>query len=82
MRYAGCATMPDTQTLAKAIAHIRDFRATLYDGDEVDEASRLSAADLDIVIAAAERQLEAEQSAGSDLEPGGRLGIDDLGDVA
>lgn len=74
--------MPDTQTLAKAIAHIRAFRETLYDGDEVDEASGLSASDLDIVIAAAERQLAAERSAGSDMEPGGGPSLDDLGDVA
>jgi hypothetical protein len=74
--------MPDTETLAKAIAHVRDFRTSLYDGDEIDEASRLSATDLDIVIAAAERQLQSEQAAGSDLEPGGSLSVDDLGDVA
>ncbi|MBB4154544.1 hypothetical protein GGQ80_002460 [Sphingomonas jinjuensis] len=74
--------MPDIDTLAKAIAHVRDFRTSLYDGDEIDEASGLSAADLDIVIAAAERQLQSETSAGSDLTPGGSLTVDDLGDVA
>lgn len=74
--------MPDPTTLAAAIAHLRDFRATLYDGDEVDEASSLRAGDLDIVIAAAELQLRAEQSASSDLSPGGSMGVDDLGSVA
>jgi hypothetical protein len=53
----------DATTLAEAIAHLRAFRATLYDGDEVDVASGLRAEDLDIVLAAAERQLEADRSA-------------------
>jgi hypothetical protein len=74
--------MIDTTTLADAIAHLRNFRGTLYDGDEVDEESHLRAADLDIVIAAAEQQLRADQAAGSDLEPGGSLSADDLGNVA
>lgn len=74
--------MSDPTTLARAIAHVRDFRATLYDGDEVDEGSHLRAADLDIVIAAAELQLRADRATGSDLEPGGEMGIDDLGNIA
>ena len=74
--------MANTSNLADAIAHLREFRATLYDGDEVDEESHLRVADLDVVIAAAEQQLRADQAAGSDLEPGGSLGADDLGNVA
>ncbi len=53
--------MLDPATLASAIAHLRAFRATLYDGDEVDEESHLRAADLDVVLAAAELQLRSEQ---------------------
>jgi len=74
--------MSDPATLASAIAHLRDFRASLYDGDEVDEESHLRAADLDVVLAAAELQLRADQAASSDLEPGGSLSVDDLGNVA
>lgn len=51
----------DLTTLTNAIAHLRDFRETLYDGDEVDETSHLRTADLDIVLAAAERQLQADR---------------------
>ncbi len=59
----------DLMTLANAIAHMRDFRATLYDGDEVDEAGHLRTADLDIVLAAAERQLQADRAtAGSAVD--------------
>ncbi len=57
--------MLDPTTLASAIAHLRDFRATLYDGDEVDAGSHLRAADLDVVLAAAELQLRSEGSASS-----------------
>ncbi len=74
--------MSDPTTLASAIAHLRNFRATLYDGDEVDEESHLRVADLDVVLAAAELQLRSEQSATSDLEPGGDLSVDDLGNMA
>jgi hypothetical protein len=52
--------MTNPSTLKEAIVHLREFRATLYDGDEVDEASHLRAADLDIVLAAAERQLQRD----------------------
>ena len=72
----------DPATLASAIAHLRDFRTTLYDGDEVDDASHLRAADLDIVIAAAELQLRADQTATSDLAPAGQVDADDLGNLA
>jgi len=74
--------MVDPSTLAAAIAHLRDFRATLYDGDEVDADSHLRAADLDVVLAAAELQLRADRSASSDLAPGGSLDADDLGKMA
>lgn len=57
--------MLDPTTLASAIAHLRAFRVSLYDGDEVDERSHLRAADLDVVLAAAELQLQPERSASS-----------------
>lgn len=60
--------MTDVPTLAKAIAHLGDFRASLYDGDEVDTGSQLSATDIDIVLAAAERQLRLDQIGGIGLE--------------
>lgn len=62
------AVAPDVSTLAAAIAHLRDFRATVYDGDEVDETSHLRAADLDIVLAAAQRQLHRD--GGDGIPPG------------
>ncbi|MDF2493390.1 hypothetical protein [Sphingomonas sp.] len=60
--------MTDVATLAKAIMHLRDFRASLYDGDEVDTGSQLSGTDIDIVLAAAERQLRSDQMGGIGLE--------------
>jgi hypothetical protein len=47
--------MTDDPTAAKsALAHLRAFRATFNDGDEVDEESGLIAADLDVAIEALE----------------------------
>ncbi|WP_296220155.1 hypothetical protein [uncultured Sphingomonas sp.] len=53
--------MLEVETLQAAIAHLQRFRANLYDEDEVDVESGLRAADLDIVLAAAERQLESDR---------------------
>lgn len=60
--------------LGRAIAHLRRFRTTFNAGDSVDEESGLTADDLDAILAAIRSP--------SDLEPGGSLSIDDIGDVA
>lgn len=60
--------------LNAALDHLRRFRATFNAGDQVDEESGLTADDLDAIIAAVRSP--------TDLEPGGSLSIDDIGDVA
>ncbi|MBB4155294.1 hypothetical protein GGQ80_003214 [Sphingomonas jinjuensis] len=62
------------ETLSAALDHLRRFRATFNAGDHVDEESGLTADDLDAILAAIEPP--------ADLESGGSLSIDDLGDVA
>ncbi|MDR6787876.1 hypothetical protein J2Y58_001228 [Sphingomonas sp. BE138] len=79
MRAADGAMRVDATTLAQAIAHLRAFRATLYDGDDVDPDSHLQAADLDIVIAAAERQLAVDRAgakAGAGAQEGAQHDVD------
>jgi len=53
--------------LASAIERLKTFRCSLYDGDVIDEASDLSVADLDIIIAAVD-----------DLVPTGSATLDQL----
>jgi hypothetical protein len=60
--------------LATALSHLQSFRATFAAEDTVDQISGLTAQDLDTIMAAAKPA--------TDLEPGGTLTADDLGDVA
>lgn len=59
--------------LVAALARLKRYRAALT-ADVVDDASGLTAADLDTIIAAVQ--------APGDLEPGGSLTEDDLGNFA
>jgi len=60
--------------LTSAIARLRAFRSSWDAEDQIDEATGLTAQDLDLVLAALEP--------GADLEPGGSLTADDLGNLA
>jgi hypothetical protein len=62
------------EALNSALDHLRRFRAAFNPGDSVDEESGLTADDLDAILAAIRSP--------ADLQPGGSLSIDDVGNVA
>jgi hypothetical protein len=63
-----------TKKLAEAVARLTLFRAYWEAGDEIDKTSHLTADDLDLIIDAVQPH--------ADLEPGGSLTADDLGNMA
>lgn len=46
--------------LLDALARVRAFRSVWNDGDEMDEESHLTTADLDVILAAADSSGEAD----------------------
>jgi hypothetical protein len=58
----------EREQLAASIERLAEFRASWEAGAQIDEASRLSAADLDLIIPAARRALNIVQIQQVDLQ--------------